>query len=83
MKLFLQIHNHMTIKIKLFGIIERFNGTNVKQTKHYIKVSNNTYIMKITEGKILDDTSSRHLQLTMSDDNVYNITIESAQSLDK
>ena len=38
------IDSHMTIKVKPLGIIDRFNGVDVKQTQQYIKLSNGTYI---------------------------------------
>ena len=33
----------MTIKVKPLGIIDRFNGVDIAQTKNYIKLSNETY----------------------------------------
>ena len=46
------MNEHMTIKVKPLGIIDRFNGVDVEQSSDYIKLSNATYIKKITRGKI-------------------------------
>ena len=43
------INSKMTVNIKELGTIERFNGVDVLQTKHFIKLYNNTYINKILQ----------------------------------
>jgi hypothetical protein len=40
----------MSIKIKELGLIERFNGVDIKQTKNYIKLYNKTYIEKLVSN---------------------------------
>ncbi len=41
------INSKMTIEVKKLGMITRFNGVDVLQTRHYVKLSNATYIKKI------------------------------------
>ena len=41
----------MTISVEPLGVISRFNGVDVNQSRDYIKISNKTYINKITENK--------------------------------
>ena len=77
------IDSHMTIKVKPLGIIERFNGVDISQTKHYIKLSNETYINKILATKTFKDEYTSHLPIPMSEDTAYNRKIENATPLSK
>ena len=43
------INKAMSIDIKHLGLISRFNGMDILQTKHYIKLYTQTYIAKILE----------------------------------
>ena len=45
------INKDMKTKIKVLGRIERFNGTDIQQSRHFVKISNRTYIEKILKGK--------------------------------
>ena len=74
--------SHMTIKVKPSGIIERFNGVDIKQTKEYIKLSNATYIKKMTEQKKLTYEQRHNIPLPISDETKYNEMIEDATPLD-
>ena len=78
-----KIDSHMTIKVKPLGIISRFNGVDIKQTKYYIKVSNATYIEKIGLNATDTDKSSHHSPLPMSEDPAFNKEIENATPLDE
>ena len=40
------IDDKMTLKFKSLGVITRFNGVNITQTRNFIKVHNKTYIDK-------------------------------------
>ena len=77
------IDQHMTIKVKPLGIINRFNGIDVEQSRQYIKLSNATYINKILETKSFKSEATHNLPLPMSNDSAYNRTIESSVPLDK
>ena len=72
----------MTIKVKPLGIIERFNRIDIQQTRAYIKLSNETYIKKITEAKDLTKEHTENIPLPMSDETRYNKRIEEALPLD-
>ena len=72
----------MTIKVKPLGIISRFNGVDVHQTQHYIKVNNATYLKKILADKKCTDAPTHNLPLPMSEDSNYNRLIESAIPLE-
>ena len=42
-----QIQTHMQNELNDLGIIKRFNGMDVQQTRHFVKLSCETYIDKI------------------------------------
>ena len=46
----LAINEKMTIDVKELGLLTRFNGVDVTQTRHYIKLSNAVYIQKILKN---------------------------------
>ena len=76
------IDDQITIKVKPLGVINRFNGVDVDQTKHYIKISNSTYIKKILLDKNLDHLSTHNMPIPMIDTPEYNRNIEEATQLD-
>ena len=41
------IDAHLKIPLKRLGLVDMYNGVNVKQTKHYVKISCESYIDKI------------------------------------
>ena len=41
------INDKMTIDVKELGMMSRFNGVDVQQSKHFVKLFNSTYIEKI------------------------------------
>ena len=45
------INSKLTVNIRSLGVITRFNGVDIAQTKNFIKVYNKTYIEKILKGK--------------------------------
>ena len=76
------IDQHMTITVKPLGVITRFNGVDVHQTQHYIKVNNATYLKKILADKKCTDAPTHNLPLSMSKDSNYNMEIKSAAPLE-
>ena len=75
------IDGKMTIKLKPLGIISRFNGIDVTQTRDYIKISNTTYFSKILEDKLQPTTPSHTYPIPMNSDPAYNRRIEEAVPL--
>ena len=45
-----QINTHMSVQIKYLGLLTRYNGVDVNQTREYIHIYNSTYINKILAG---------------------------------
>lgn len=44
------INDKMRIEVKHLGLIDRFNGLDIKQTRHYVKISCEKYLKKMIHG---------------------------------
>ena len=75
------IGSKMTIKLKPLGIITRFNGIDVSQTRKYIKISNETYFNKILEDKRRPPKPPHSYPIPINSDPAYNHRIEEATAL--
>ena len=77
------IHDKMTIDVKELGLISRFNGVDVEQTRYYIKLSNAVYIRKILKNHpwINDEQPAGDFPLPMKADNEYIQQLEMAKLL--
>ena len=53
------IDDHLTIPLKRLGLISLFNGIDIVQTKHFIKLSCKSYVERICE-KYLDGWLGKH-----------------------
>ena len=74
------IDKYMTIKIKDLGQLTRYNGVDVIQSKHYIKINNPTYIDKIVQEHswMIDGVPIATHPVPMSDDKDLMKKIETA-----
>ncbi len=73
------IDSKMTVRIKHLGQITRFNGVDVLQSKHYIKLYNKTYIEKILQRHDWIHTEKHHshqFPLPMQPGNTYQRELE-------
>lgn len=77
------IDKKMSIKVKKLGLISRFNGVDIEQTRDYIKVFNKTYIEKFCLNHTwLADTVPPALFATpMKSDNSYIRKLEESEPL--
>ena len=77
------INDKMTIDVKELGLISRFNGVDVEQTRYYIKLSNAVYIRKILKNHpwINDEKPAGDFPLPMKADNDYVRRLEIAEPL--
>ena len=76
------INNQMTIEIKELGLLDRFNGTDIDQTREYIKLHNTTYINKIISHHPWLQSKQEHihtLPLPMRADPPYLRELETAE----
>ena len=74
------IDAEMSIDIKDLGLITRFNGVDISQTRHYTKVSNATYIRKIINEHptMFDDYHQHRLPIPVPDDRQFVKALEEA-----
>ena len=75
----------MSIQIKTLGVINRFNGVDIVQTRYYNKVYNKTYIEKILRDKNWLDAPIPHNDhikyIPMHNDTTFNQDIEMAEPI--
>ena len=74
------INDKMTIDVKELGLISRFNGVDVTQTRHYIKLSNAVYMEKILRNHpwILKEHPPALFPSPMRSDKTYVRSLETA-----
>ena len=75
-----EIDSHMTIDIKDLGLLTRYNGVDICQSKYYVKLSNATYIEKLLEEHewLLADDKTANLPLPVKNDTTFNQRLENA-----
>ena len=73
------INSKMTIDVKQLGQIDRFNGVDVTQTRHFIKLSNRTYIEKFLQRHqwLIDENYDMHkFPVPMESDTAFHRELE-------
>ncbi len=82
-KVISDIDSSMSIEVKYLGLISRYNGVDVTQTRQYIKISNATYIDKILLNHlwIQDAKPAGEFPIPMVSDPEYHKKLESADPL--
>ena len=81
-----EIDDKMAFKIKNLGLLSRFNGIDILQTKHYIKLYNKTYINKMSSHhKWLHEAVKQMHEFTlpMNTENDYKQKLETSEPLTK
>ena len=74
------INKAMSIDIKHLGLIKRFNGMDLTQTKHYIKIHTKTYLEKIlTQHGWMTPTHTALQPVPMNYDSKYQRDLELAR----
>ncbi len=70
----------MKIEIKDLGILDRYNGVDIKQTANYIKLSCEVYIDKVVKGHpwITDDCHTSRYPLPMNAESKFSRQMEAA-----
>ncbi len=73
------INSKMRIPIKLQGIITRYNGVDIKQTQHYMKISCEKYIRKLTtKHQWLETEHASNNTTPIPSDTTYITSLETA-----
>ena len=73
------IQKHMSNPMNELGIIKRFSGSDIHQTKHFIKISSETYIQKICEHHQWTNENAANVPIPMRADSQYQATLETTE----
>jgi hypothetical protein len=75
-----QIGSHLTIPLNDLGMIRKFNGVNIQQTKEwYIKISCEDYLLKILLQHEWLQLKESDLPVPMCNDSKYQRELETAE----
>jgi hypothetical protein len=74
-----EIQGHMANPLNDLGIIKRFNGVDIVQTRHYNKVHCRTYITRITEHHGWTNEKAPNKPVPMKSDSTYLATLQLAE----
>lgn len=74
------INDQMTIDVKHLGLIDRFNGVDIQQTRHYVKIHGATYINKILSGHGWTESEKQKKPIPIHYDSKYSARIEQAKA---
>jgi hypothetical protein len=72
------IQNQMTNELHDLGIIKRFNGLDIHQTRDYLKISCETYIDKIVKHHGWENEHAANRPVPMRNDAAYQATLAGA-----
>ena len=72
------IGSHLTVPLNDLGIIRKFNGVNVQQTRWFVKLSCEDYILKILLHHHWQDLKASNIPLPMRSDSKYQRELELA-----
>ena len=73
-----QIGSHLTVPLNDLGIIRKFNGVNIHQTRWFIKISCEDYILKILLHHQWQDLKASNIPIPMRSDSKYQRELELA-----
>ena len=75
-----EIDLYMTIHIKDLGLLTRYNGVDITQSKYYVKLSNETYINELlAEHKwLINDNMISNIPLPIKNVTTFNQQMEQA-----
>jgi hypothetical protein len=74
-----EIQGYMANPLNDLGIIKRFNGVDILQTRHYVKVHCETYIGRIVTHHGWTNEKAANLPLPMKTDTAYQAMIQLAE----
>ena len=72
------IGSHLTVPLNDLGIIRKFNGVNVQQTRWFIKISCEDYLSKILLAHQWHTLKASNLPIPMRSDSKYQRSLETA-----
>ena len=74
------IDSHMTIDIKDLGLLNRYNGVDIMQTKYFVKISNETYINKLLKEHdwLLTENKPSNIPIPIKNETTFHQRVEKA-----
>ena len=73
-----EIGTHLQVPLNDLGLIKKFNGVNILQSRYFIKLSCEDYLTKILEAHAWTTLSASNLPVPMRSDSVYQCQLETA-----
>lgn len=71
-RLIADINQHLRLPIHILGTVKRYNGMDILQTKHYVKISCEKYITKMAkEYPWIEKAPKKNLPLPFTSDTKY------------
>ena len=74
-----EIQGYMANPLNNLGIIKRFNGVDIIQTRHYVKIHCETYITQIVEHHSWTTEKAANLPLPMKSNTSYQAILQLAE----
>jgi len=67
-----EINQHLRLPIHILGVVQRYNGMDITQGKHYVKITCERYIKKMSQSyPWLQDIPQRNLPIPFPSDHKY------------
>ncbi len=73
------IDAHLRIRIKYLGVLTMFNGMDITQTRHYLKIHCTTYLTKIIQQHNWQEQTPKAYPIPYPADNAYSKALDLAQ----
>jgi hypothetical protein len=73
-----QINSKMRIPIKILGVIDRFNGIDIHQTKYYVKITCEKYLYKMLKHHQWLDSTHAIMPIPLHSDSKHIAQLETA-----
>jgi hypothetical protein len=74
-----QLQVHMTNPLHDIGIIKRYNGVDIQQTRHFVKVSAETYLNRVLEHHGWLDLPASNVTIPMKTETAFMAKLELAE----
>jgi hypothetical protein len=70
------IDAHLRIRIKYLGVLTMFNGMEITQTRHYLKIHCTTYLTKIIQQHNWQEQTPKTYPIPYPADNAYSKALD-------
>jgi hypothetical protein len=74
-----QVGKGLTVPLHNLGILNKFNGVDIKQTRDYVKISCKSFLTEVITQHGWEETIEQHNPIRMQNDTVYQAQLESTE----